>query len=236
MKILYPDCINTISTGSADSDYPASNMLDNHPQKYWLAGSGQTTETVTIVTTTGAVNGLGLFNTNATSGTVDVKNEAEDTTYETFALSGILGRFFVEFASEYTEILHIIIELTAADDVYVGVARCGTLLDFPDPRYGLRQNRVDYSVKEELSNGGLYVYKRNTPRAYALDFIMSRTQFNSLDSLFNTNGSLPLAILLSEKAGDDDRWGGFFHILDPPEGQYIQAQNIGVDIEVQEAV
>lgn len=236
MKILYPDCISTIAAGSEDADYPVGNLQDNHPQKVWKAAAGVTTAVVSIVTTTASVAGLHVTGTNATSGTVTVKDSTEVTTYETHSLSGSWGRFFVKFNSTYTEVLHITVSLTAAATVYAGVCRCGTLIDLPDPQYGLKQQRQDYSIKKELSNGGLYVYNRNMPRKYDLSFIVPTADFDTIDNLFLANGSLPLAFLLSDNINLDDQWSGFFHMMEPPFGGHDYLTHTAFGLSLQEAV
>ena len=236
MKILYPDCINTTTTDSEDTDYPVENLSDNHPQKIWRAATDVLTATLSIVTSTTSVSGLCIAGTNAVSGTVTIKDSTEVTTYETHNLSGTWGRFFVKFNFTYTENLHIIVELTAATTVYAGILRCGTLIDLEDPQYGMKQQRQDYSIKKELSNGGLNIINRNMPRQYDLSFISVHANYDALDNLFLANGSFPLAILISDNLNLDDQYSGFFHIIDPPSGTYDYITHTGCSITLKEAV
>jgi hypothetical protein len=240
MKILYPDNISTITADSEDSDYPVANVQDNHPQKVWKAASGVTTATLSIVTSASGAAGLHIAWTNATSGTVTVKNSTEVTTYETHSLSGAWGRFFAKFTTARTEVLHITVALTAPATVYAGVVRCGTLIAFKDPLRELTGGRKDYSIKKDLSNGGLSIALRNMPRAYQLSFIAEDAQYDTIDNLYLLRGSLPLAILISDNkyvAGSGDQWSGFFHILDPPDGKFSAGLGqTGWNIGIQEAV
>jgi hypothetical protein len=236
MKILYPDCISSVTADSADADYPVANVSDDHPQKFWRAAAGVTTATLSIVTTTASVAGLCIAGTNAVSGVVTVKNSTEVTTYETHNLSSTWGRFFLKLNSAYTEVLHITVALTATAAVYAGILRCGTLIDLADPQYGLKQQRQDYSIKKELSNGGLNIINRNMPRQYDLSFIFLRADYDELDNLFFANGSFPLGMLISDNINLDDQYSGFFHIIDPPSGTYDYLTHTGCSITIKEAV
>lgn len=236
MKILYPDRIVSVTAITEDAAYPDDNMLDEHPQKMWRAASGNTTDGFKIITSNLAVHGVGIFATNAKSGSVTVMDEAESVTYESFVLSNTWNRFFVLFATEYTEILHIDVELTADDTVYAGVVRCGDFVSMPNPLSGLGQSRDDHSIKQELSNGGLYIHKRNTPRRYDVSLDLTKEEFLDLDELYNLIGRAPVAMLLADGLGDDDLWSGFFHIGDPPTGKHVRPSGVKATVELREAV
>jgi hypothetical protein len=236
MKIIYPDCISSITADTSDPNYLAANLLDNHPQKVWKAGTGETTAVLTVVTNGGSVSGLHIAGTNAISGTVAVKDTSEATTFETQSISGTWGRFFVKFNTTYAVPLHIIVSLTAPVEVYAGVCRSGTFISTADPQYGLKQKRNDYSIKKELSNGGMYIFNRNIPRDYDMTFIIPIAEADLLDNLYLANGSLPLAFLLSDNINLDDQWSGFFHITEPPSIQYDYFTHTGVSMIIKEAI
>ena len=236
MKIIYPDCISSITANHYDPAYPAANLLDNHTQKAWKAGAGETTAVLTVITNGGDVSGLHLAGTNALSGTVTVKDTSEVTTFETQSISGTWDRFFVKFNTTYAVPLHFIVSLAAPVEVYAGVCRCGTFISTADPQYGLKQKRNDYSIKKELSNGGMYIYNRNMPRQYAVTFIIPVAEADLLDNLYLANGSLPLAFLLSDNIGLNDQWSGFFHITEPPSSQYDYYTHTGCSMTIKEAI
>ena len=239
MKILYPNCVTGLTASSADASYPVANLSDNHPQKVWKAAAGVTTAVLSIVTSAVSVAGLCIAGTNATSGTVTVKNSTEVTTYETHSLSGAWGRFFVKFNAAYAEILHITVSLTAPAAVYAGVLRCGSFILFNDPLRDPSQQREDYSIKKELSNGGLNIILRNMPRKYDLSFMAPKAQYDLIDNLYFINGSLPVGVLLSDNmylAGLGDQWSGFFHVMAPPGGKYGNGLLTGWSITIKEAI
>lgn len=235
MKIIYPDRIYSLSASSFDAEYPVANLLYDHPSKVWKAASGVTTAVVTIVTT-GTVAGIHIAGTNAVSGSVAVKNSTETITHETHAISGTFGQFFVKFDATYTADLHVIVSLTADTTVYAGICRSGTLISLPNPQYGLTQKRQDYSIKKELSNGGLYIYNRHIPRQYDLSFLLTYAEYNTIDALFIENGSIPLAFLIADDTDSDDQWSGFFHIVDPPSANYAYFSHLTCGFTLKEAV
>jgi hypothetical protein len=239
VKILYPDCISSVVAQTSDADYPDENMLNEHPQKPWKAeaGTGYTC-VVRLITDGSAVSGVGIFNTNATAITVWVKNADETVDYETHSLTSVYGRYFLEFTSSYNEVLHVTISLTTpTTTAYIGCARCGPFISIPNPKAsGVNFGRDDYSIKHELSNGGLYIFKRNTPRSFSLSFDMLQTEFETIDALFDITGSHPMAMLVAENMADDNKWCGFFHIAEPPAADYAYPQHTGCSIDLKEAV
>ena len=236
MKIIYPDCVTNITADSQDSNYPAVNLLDDHPKKLWKALMDVTTASLAIVTSAESVAGLHISGTNAVSGTLTIKDATEAVTYETHALSGNWERFFIKFNTTYTEILHITVSLTASNTIYAGVLRCGTLISLPDPQYGLQQQRKDYSIKKELSNGGMNIILRDMPRGYDLSFIVSMAIYDSMDNLFLANGSVPVAVLISDNINLNEQWCGFFHIVDPLQGSYTDLNFTNFSMSLREAI
>lgn len=73
MKCIWPDKITSVSATSENSQFPADNVMDDHPQKRWK-GTGDT-ETLTLSVGPGA-SALMIGNTNATS--VDVTMNGAD--------------------------------------------------------------------------------------------------------------------------------------------------------------
>ena len=111
---------------------------------------------------------------------------------------------------------------------------------FNDPLIDPAQQRDDYSIKKELSNGGLNIILRNMPRKYDLSFMAPKAQYDLIDNLYLANGSLPVGILLSDNmylAGVGDQWSGFFHVMDPPGGKFNNGLlYTGWSITIKEAV
>lgn len=244
MKIIYPNQIDGVVASSSNPDYPVWNLLDSKPLKVW---KGTSPSGSLEITTSGTVNSLFLCNTNAETFTMTVKNVAGTVTYETqtgsYFESGVSdftgGRIFLEFANSYSAPVKVTITLMKEDlidDIYAGILRCGLAVSLPDPAYGLKYERQDYSVKSEFSNGGLYVYKRQTPRSYDINILATYNQFKSLDSLYNLIGSTPVAMLISEGLNDTDYWSGFFHILDPPTGSYSFYNLVDCSLSIREAI
>ena len=67
MKIIYPDSISSITASDSDPSYPSVNLIDNHPQKVWKAGTAVTSAVLTIVTNGSDISGIFIGGTNAIS-------------------------------------------------------------------------------------------------------------------------------------------------------------------------
>lgn len=238
MKIIGTNGIYGLTVSTNETEYPASNLLDIYTQRLWK--STESTSTITI-TTDSAVSGLYLGNTNAEAYTIEIKSIGGSTVYETHTgqISG--GRLFFEFDSSY-QLLNVEIEIQLmtpgpeGGNVYAGILRCGDFITLPDPQYGLKTQREDFSIKESLSNGGLYVNKRYTPRAFELSLLMTYPEFESLDEIYDAIGSNPLAMLLAEDIDNDDFWSGFFHIMESPTGSYSFYNMVDCSLQLREAV
>jgi hypothetical protein len=234
---MISDGIDSLTADTSDSEYPVSNLLDIYPQKRWQSLSS--TSVLTILTTP-SVSGIFICGTNAEAYIVTVKSIAL-ALYETHTGTIANGRLFLLFDSTYS-VNSVRIDITLVtsgpegEDVYAGILRCGSVLDLPDPQYGLKSERQDFSIKSEFSNGGLYVYKRQTPRAYELSLTLTHAEFEELDDLYDTVGSAPFPFLLAEEINRPDYWSGFFHVVDPPSGSYAYPTFIDCSLSLREAV
>lgn len=236
MKIIYPNNISGISAASEDSEYPATNMLDEKPQKIWKSENEADTITITPISG-GKISGVFLGNTNAAYYTLFVRHSSGSPTYEEHSGAISNNQIMVVLDAEYSS--GEIIDISVAGGtgyVYAGVCVCGELLSFPDPNYGLKSERVDFSIKNEFSNGGLYVYKRSTPRGYDLSIVLTHSEFAAIDEIYNAIGMAPVPILLSENISQPDYWSGFFHIIEPPSGSYSYPTMVDCSISLREAV
>ncbi|MBW2606147.1 MAG: hypothetical protein JRD05_00780 [Deltaproteobacteria bacterium] len=190
MKVIYPDRSITATADKENANYPAANVLDEHPKKLYKS----TDNTAVLEVTTGAgSNGFAVFNTNAASVSAIVKKgeptewasgtewvsgtewrTAEDPSPATiYDLNpGSVGAMW----GEYTQIdVPHIIELTftaaAGTILECGVVVPGTVNTFDDPRYGVKEGLRDYSISKELNNGAFYYRKRDVVRIFNFDLI-----------------------------------------------------------------
>ena len=254
MKIIYSktervaDRTTSITASSTNSAYPVTNLSDDNAGTVWRSATGTpaiANRTLTVALPAGVNNAIGLFGLNSDTVVVDVKNTAESTTYftETFDLTPASpARTWNRVWKEWTSnglALHVVITLTApATATYHECAEvvAGAVVTLPDPQYGLKQSREDFSVKQELAGGGFYIHDGAKPRQFDLSWNMLRdTIYDDLDEIFEEMGSKPLAMLLSDNLNNDMKWCGYFHITDSPQANHASKTMSTVTCGIREA-
>ena len=202
MKIIPGQKITSVTAGSADANYPAANVIDEHPKKLWKAASGVYSTTLTFEISNGSA-GLAIFNTNALSisATVTDPNDIEWFTSdvdwfaadaewsgenaflsnELYSLDGVSGAAWIEWP--YSAIsVEAVITLTASSEteVYAGVAVADEVYEYSCPQMGIKEGMHSYSIVRELQNGAFYRKERDIVRTFNFNIIEDRaTDFYS---------------------------------------------------------
>ena len=196
MKILANQKITGVTATSADSSYPAVNVIDEHPKKLWKAASDVNSATLTFEIS-GGTGGLAIFNTNATSISASVTDPnylqwetgvawETGTTFsavdavltETSSLDGVSGAAWFEWTHSMIPVTATL-TLTAGsnDTVQAGVAVSDELYTYACPQMGIKEGLHSYSIVRELQNGAFYRKQRDSVRTFSFNIIDSRTDF-----------------------------------------------------------
>jgi hypothetical protein len=203
MKIIYPEKQNSTGSSSTSEDpaFPVSNLFDDRPFKLYKAVSGVKTATITIAIDA-VSDTLALFNTNATSATVTIKDNGGSTVKtETFTLAGTrtYNRFWIEYTSQSLAHSATLALTTTATTLEAGVVKAGVSVQLNNPKYGISENPIDYSVVEELSNGAEYIDIRDIVRSFNLNVTTLRsTEFYNIWDIYAYYGKTPMAALIAE--------------------------------------
>jgi len=203
MKIIYPET-QTVSGSSATSEngaFPISNLFDDKPGKLWKAADSVQVATITVPIGASS-NAIGLFNTNATSATVVMKDNGGGTISTTnFTLAGTrtYNRIWLEYIEQGTSHTAEIELTTTATTVNAGVVKAGLVVDFRNPKYGISEGIIDYSTVEKLSNGAKYVDPRDIVRKFGVTILTDReTDFYNIYDIVKFYGQTPMAALIAE--------------------------------------
>lgn len=203
MKIITTNAITNASADSTLSGYPASNSIDDHPKKQWKAAADATTATL-VITATGTVSGLAIFNIDADNISLNITDpnavvwddtagvgsawESSGTNWDSFELIAyamtIHESEYKNYKAvwfEFTELaalgldFEITITTASADDALgIGEVYLGEITEFPNPVLGLAEGLHDYSTTKELSNGATYIKPRDKVRTFNGRFQASR--------------------------------------------------------------
>jgi hypothetical protein len=210
VKIIYPE--KQTSTGSSATSengaFPISNLFDDKPGKLWKAADS--VQVATVIVAIGAnSNAIALFNTNATSITIVMKDNGGATISTTnFTLNGTrtYNRIWLEYTSQATSHTAEIELTTTAPTIQAGVVKAGMAVDFKNPQYGISEYPIDYSKVEELSNGAKYVKSRDIIRGFNIIVnVVRASDFYNLWDIIVAYGKTPMAVLMAENI-IDSQW------------------------------
>jgi len=239
MIFIYPEKLSSVTVDSENGSFPATNLQDDKPKRYWKSGGTN----IATITATVAANSdqIGLFNTNALSAVVTIK--LLGVTQETFSIDLTDPHTHTRMWQSYTEqtSVHTIeIQLTAAASsaVYAGVLRIGKGVKLVNPKYGIKESRRDFSIVKELNNGAYYIRKRNNVREFNVSFMEDRAvDFYVFSQVTDYYGPEPVAVLMAEGIDNDPHeWAIFGHILSPFSGSHDYLNHTNVSFSITEAV
>jgi len=256
MKVLPVDLIASVSASSEHANYPADNLLDEHPKKVWKGTASSETLTFTI---DAGSNGVAIFNTNATGVTFELLDPnyiiwETGTDWETGVawslvedplditqitnLTGSSGSCMAEWAKiSSTVVLYVTFAQSSGDVLSAGVAVAGEFLSYSDPKYdGFTEEVIDYSIVSELSNGSVYVKARDTVRKFNVSVLMDTdTDFNEFVSdVARTLKSSPSAWVVTDT--NDSRWLAYARLTKMPVGEHFSPDLSLAKFEITEVV
>lgn len=236
MKVIYYNYVTAVSASEENANFPEENLLDTHPRKVWKA----TSSTATLTATISAGNVCALFNTNARTATVNLKNGATTITSQFFDLSGVLDYYswlndlgepeyslWFDYGAAYDQggshtVEFILDTGNVATILYGGVLFGGRAYETDSGvQYGVKEGLVDYSIRKELSNGSRYYRKRDVVRTFSCSIILQRSTrdfYNFMGRIAQAIGPAPLAWKLTDINNVD--WTTFAFFSQPPEASH----------------
>ena len=220
MRIMYPDKITVLAADEENTHYPATNLQDGHANNLWKATSKDAVVTLTV---SAGASAVAVFNTNATSVKVATTDTSADTTVTYDLTTSNEKSFWAEYSAtiiEHTVVLTF--EAAVGDIVEAGVISAGTSILFADPKYGIREGLVDYSIIKKLKNGAFYLKDTNVARTFSGRVTVDRgddttiagtiTQANCKKSLVDGTAFIDIGIDLSAYASSSHRYE--FRLID----------------------
>jgi len=255
VKVIYPDQVNAVSADFTNASYPVTNVEDEHPKRLWK--STQTPAILSLAMASGS-DTVTLFNTNATSVTVVTRN-GSSVTWETGISweSGTTWSTSTEASttfdlsasgvgsiwSEYTAIANVhiadfILVNSAGDAIYAGIARGGLRKNFKDPKYGIGEGLIDYSIEKQLSNGATYYRKRDVVRDFDFQILLTRDSdfYTFMLTIAQQVGPEPIAWRLSTNNSDFE-WVVFCRFnKQKPRGSHDSPKYSNINVKLIEVV
>jgi len=264
VKVIYPDNITQVLASEENASFPIENVSDDHIKKVWKANSndavinasvsggsavalyGTNATSVTVKTRTGGMGGAwggtGAM-AGAWGGTGDMEGAwtTESLSTETVKFDTLptdqaaLWCDFTDPGSAFA--LEVTLSSAAGSTLQVGVLRSGTVRDFKDAKYGIKEGFIDYSVREELANGAWYYLKRDIIRTFTLTLQEDRASdfYIFMHNVALLRGQQPLAWRLSEKI-TDWQWIVYAALDGMPMGDHTNITDSLIQIKLKEVV
>lgn len=265
MKVIYPNNVTLVTASERNVNFPASFLENDHPKKYWKAASGAATITLTVAGGSNALALFNTY-IDAIKVTVKNEAETTTlwgptvypTIYSGISWDGISwdgmswdsenstpteadlerrSSFWVDY--DYQAGTHkVIIDCHLSSGIiYAGLTRAGLARSFPDFQLNLSEGQKDYSIVEELSNGAVYIRKRDILDTYnGTVWLGSGAEFYTfMQNIIKQTGPQPLAWRLSENL-DHHMYTVFARLETPPQSSFSAISKKFVNFSLVEVV
>ena len=216
MIIIPEDLIEEIEANSENTEFLATNMLDDHSRKVWTSITGVTSATINVKTIGAEANGLLLYYLIGDSVTVTVYDQ---TNLAGSIIYGPTAHDLLETDSYYSNEVQVPgVWLTytspgAAHSAKLEISRTG---DEPEigrvfggkrwtistnPKWGFGRKPSDESIIYDLDNGYEYIYKRNIRKTFSgsLELVGNpATEYFTFMHMMEQIGPTPVAVLMAQ--------------------------------------
>lgn len=260
MKVIYPSLTRQAVAEFELAEYPAVNVLDDHPKRRWQSGVrsatlritaeaasraiavfGTNAETIQVSTQTGLDSAWGVGSASsawaAGAQWFDGDIESVPILYE-LSDSGV-GTLWAEYgAFDGAHIVNLDMVAPEGETVYAGVVRSGPVIEFPDPSAEPVEGLIDYSIQRELNNGAVYTRVRDIVRTFSFSVLMDRkTEFYTLmKTIIQGHGPRPLSWALLGGTVAEWDFVVYARVQAMPSGTYRMLEYVDVNIELIEVL
>lgn len=255
MNLIFPSKLTAVSADKENANYPASNVIDAHPQNVWesIGNTG-----VLRCAVGGGADTLAIHNTNAESITVTVRalggidwqpgseidwgseldwqTDAGDPATTVYDLNAKgVGRLWGAYTLEANP--HVLeIEFTAASGTIVeaGVVDIGVGNPFLDPLQGVAQGLKHSYIIKEFNNAAVDIIVRTVVRTFGFTMTEDRDpDFNTfMDDIMQVWGPRPLSWRLCDGALTDWEWIVYGRCDPLPSGRHSLPTHSNIDVNI----
>lgn len=218
MKHIAKNCITSVTASYQDGNFPADNLLDDHPGRIWSAGGVVRNADLTLSITEGCSD-IAFFGTDAREATFSAYDPSEISwgadswgedswgnsgvsasgTVDVFDRSNAL---WITLTTPITVPCIVSVNLTSSgsETLYAGIATGGLAEVYGGARirYGAQRNRTDNAVESYNPLGYRYYKKTTLPKVLPVTARMEISEYNKLDAYIEENGRIPSAWNLVE--------------------------------------
>ncbi len=258
MRVIAESSVTAVSASSENPEYPAANLLDEHPKKKWLAADASVSSAVLTVEVSGRTGGLGLVGIVADAVAVSVSDPGgitwqnvtwqdvdwvavpPDLDLEVSLVHGddfaTMWAVFDQFEATVAITITLYRNAGSAGVLAAGCLRVGALDEIPGLQYPIREELVDYSLARELANGATYVLKRDIVRRFSGSLLVRREDdfYTFCRDLARRYGSRPMMWNLVDSKGMEFVVYGRLSAM--PVGSHVGRVRSTVEFEILEVL
>jgi len=238
MKVIALNKISSLTVDSENALFPIENVLDAYPTRLFKA-DGDYQATLTCVVSAGT-NAIAVYGTNAQGASVTITDpnaiewhsESEWDSESDWAYAEPSATIEIDQSGDAYSLwgdfdyinspmnIELVLSTSSSLVLEVGVLRIGEAKTFKNPKYGLQEGLVDYSILKELSNGAFYYKKRNIVRTFSGQIFEDRDDdfYTFMADIARTYGKAPMAWRLTDE--DSMNWVVFARFSDIPIGMH----------------
>lgn len=253
MKVIYPNQVTVVAADTENANFPAVNVLDEHPRKLYKATTNSAIITLTVAS---GASGLSIFNTNAD--TVEIEITVGDLTVwadltawgdltvwggdvpslpivEIYDLVDSKQIWAEYFQKDVPHEVKVTLQ-TSEPILEVGIIKAGPIHEFQTPLYGIHEGLYDYSIVKELSNGAMYIKKRNIVKTFDFQIYAERDPdfYRFMRDIIQHLGQDPMPWRLTDKMNWD--WVVYGSLQSMPNGNHFDPEYSSIDISIIEVV
>jgi len=225
MKVIaHESGISTVANHT-DSGFPVANIADDYPKRQWKFTGASATLTVTPGQSS-SLSTVALYNVGCSAITITENGQSPESLT---ILTTSTGQKSVWHEFSHPSNNAFVLTFTGAYGTFIsscGVLKYGDRVEVKNPKYGMTESYIDYSLFKELSNGSFYIKEKDIVRTFSGQFSTARTAacyYTFMDNIARTLGHKPAAWLITDL--DDQYWHVFARFGSPVAGTHEDFDN-----------
>ncbi len=196
MKIIYPDLIQLVDAGPAEtlSEYPVTYIKDDHLLRPWRAEAGEATSLQLNLRSGGTSDTLAIFGMELDQVLIEVFSDEAMTTLvssklflgtetEIFGASNIKSIWYSYPEQAFAWFKLTITTLTITTPM-IGRVSCGKATTFVNPKWGFGSSIQDHGTQQRLKNGSMQARNKSINRAPKLNFEIPMSREDASDQYY----------------------------------------------------
>ncbi|HFQ91074.1 MAG TPA: hypothetical protein ENK27_13455 [Desulfobulbus sp.] len=258
MRVIENSSISSVSASSENPNYPAENLLDEHPKRKWQAADDSVSSAVLTIGVSGRTGGMGMVGIVADAAAVNISDpngiswpsvswqnvewvsvppdlnlQVSMTQGEDFAT---LWAVFDQFDSAVVITVTLYKDAGSTKVLAAGRLAVGPLARIAGLQYPIGEDLVDYSLTRELSNGATYYRKRDIVRRFTGTLLVPRENdfYSFCRDLARKYGATPMMWNLVDSDGME--FVVYGRLASMPSGSHLGQVRSSVDFEILEVL